>query len=57
MYVDKRRKRYPVIIFVVLMALIAAVLVQWGARTSGEDMGEESAAALKAAVERSALQC
>ena len=57
MYVDKRRKRYPLIIFAAVTAAIAVFLLQWGARTSGEDMGEESAAALKAAVERSALQC
>ena len=57
MYVDKRRKRYPLIIFAAVTAAIAVFLLQWGARTSGEDMGEESAAALKAAVERIALQC
>ena len=57
MYTDRKRKRWPGVVFAVFAVIVAAILLSWAGRTSGQDMGEESAAALKAAVERSALQC
>lgn len=57
MYFDKKRRRWP---YVVIIALILAVALGFGiraVRVSGQDLNEEGAAALKAAVERSARQC
>lgn len=57
MYVDKKRRRWPYFLSAVLILAIAAVLICRGAQVSGENLQEESAVALRAAIQRSALQC
>lgn len=57
MYVDKKIRRWPRA--AASVAVLAAVICLIGRAVpgSGENMSEESALALKAAVERCALQC
>lgn len=57
MYFDKRIRRWPYAVLVILAAVLAAVLWLRVAPSSGRDIQEEGGRALKAAVERSALQC
>ena len=57
MYTDKKRKRWPIIAAIILIAVLAVGIYSWVDRVSNRDVAEESAEALKAAVERSALQC
>lgn len=57
MYTDRKRKRWPWLVFAAFAVFAAIALLYLAGRTSGQNMGEESAAALRAAVERSALQC
>lgn len=57
MYVDKKIRRWPWAVLALLLLLGAAGLLRMTLPRSGRDMEEESIAALKAAVERSARQC
>ena len=56
MYSDKVKTRVGVVILAV--AILAVILLVYAmAGDSGKDLGEESAAAIQEAVQRSALQC
>lgn len=57
MYSDKKRSFWPLIDLAI--AILFAALCIWPqvSKSSARDIGEESALALKAAVQRSALQC
>ena len=57
MYVDKKRRRWPAAAFTAALVLIALCVGRLVLPASGRDMGEESERAIKAAVERCALQC
>lgn len=57
MYVDKKRKRWPLLLLIFAVLAAAVLIIGQTARTSGQDMQEESAVALRAAIERNALQC
>lgn len=57
MYVDKKRRRWPYFISAVLILAIAGLIVWRGAQVSAANLQEESAVALRAAIQRSALQC
>lgn len=57
MYVDKRQRRWPYFAAAILILAVAGCLVCHGAKTSAEDMREESAVALRTAIQRTALQC
>lgn len=57
MYIDRKARRWPLAVLAVLAVLAAAGMMKWGVPASGQDLNEESALALRAAVERSALQC
>ena len=57
MYVDKKRRRWPYFISAVLLLAIAGLIVWRGAQVSAANLQEESAVALRAAIQRSALQC
>ena len=52
MYVDKKKRRWPRAALALLLLFAAAGLLRMAAPRSGQDMEEESIAALKAAVER-----
>ena len=56
MYTDAVKKRGAVkwIALVLLILLVAALLIVW---KPGRDLGDESAAAIREAIRRSALQC
>lgn len=56
MYVDKKRRRWPCFAAAVILA-IAALMVWRAAGVSAQDIQEESAVALQAAIQRTALQC
>lgn len=57
MYTDKKRKIWPLIALAAAVLMAVVFLWQRAAAISGRELQEEGAAALKAAVERSALQC
>lgn len=57
MYVDKKRRFWPYFVTAVVVLAAVALIVSHAARVSAEDMQEESAVALRAAIQRSALQC
>lgn len=57
MYVDRRKRRWPYLISAVLILALTAAMVCRTARISAEDLREESAVALRATIQRSALQC
>mgnify|MGYP001084735140 FL=1 len=57
MYVDKKRKRWPALALAVAVILTAVCVWRMVLPASGRDMDEESVRAVKAAVERCALQC
>lgn len=57
MYFDKKRRRWPYFMLILAAVAAAAGLYFRVVRVSGRDLEEEGARALKAAVERSALQC
>lgn len=57
MYSD-RKKHYAPLVALCAAALAALIaLFAWGSRASAREIAEQSAAAVKAAVTRSALQC
>lgn len=57
MYFDKKRRRWPYLALAVITVVVVLGLYFQMVRVSGQDLEEEGASALKAAVERSALQC
>ena len=57
MYVDKKRKKWPARALAGAGLLIAIGLWRLIVPASGRDMDEESERAIKAAVERCAVQC
>lgn len=57
MYVDKKKKKWPAAVSVVAAILAAVCVWRFVLPTSGRDMDQESTRAIKAAVERCALQC
>ena len=57
MYIDQKKRRWPLAVLAMVLLLAAAGVWKWVIPASGQDLSEEGAAALRAAVERSALQC
>ncbi len=57
MYSDRRKSRAPYFIALALLLLVALGAYALAGGIMNGDMEEESAASLKAAVERGALQC
>ncbi len=56
MYTDKRKSRAPWVLLLALVLLVLGIYLATGPAAQ-RDVNAESAAALKAAVERGALQC
>ena len=57
MYSDRLRKRWPWLVLALLVLAVVAGGYGWLHRVPSRDVAETSAAALKAAVQRSAHQC
>ena len=57
MYTDKKKKRWPWLLLAALIIALAIALPDWVAGVTDRDVAEQSAQALKSAVQRSALQC
>jgi len=57
MYTDKIVKKWPVILILALLIILAAGFGFWYAQTARAEGDIEGAAAVKTAVEQSALQC
>lgn len=57
MYTDKRRRRWPLAVLVLALLIAAVGVWRQAAPASRQNLSEESAVALKNAVERCALQC
>lgn len=57
MYRDAKKKRWPAILAGLLAAVLLAAVCLGAFEGSGRKLGEEGAAAMKAAIARSALQC
>lgn len=56
-YIDKKRKRWPLVVAAAALTLVLLLGCLWAASSSGQNLEEEGVAALKAAIQRSALQC
>lgn len=56
-YIDKKKKRWPLAVAAAALVLLLVLGCWWAAASSGQNLEEEGAAALKAAIQRSALQC
>ncbi|MBR2729510.1 MAG: hypothetical protein IKD92_06525 [Lachnospiraceae bacterium] len=57
MYSDKEKKKIPAILFLLLAVAAAALVWYFASHVSARDLSEESAAAIREAIRRSALQC
>ena len=57
MYTDKKQKRWPMLIVIAVIIVLAVAIFGRTNKVSSQHMAEGSAAALEAAVQRSALQC
>ncbi len=57
MYVDRKRRHWPLAVFLAAALSLAAGLGFWAAQVSGRNLYEEGAASLKDAIRRGALQC
>lgn len=57
MYSDKSKKGIPAAVFVLFAVLVAGIVWYFASTFSSRDLPEESAAAIKNAIARSALQC
>lgn len=57
MYVDKKRRRWPYAVASAVILIIAAFMIHRAVLVSSQDLQEESAVALKAAIQKNALQC
>lgn len=57
MYSDKTKKRIPPLLLLLLAAAAAALLWYFASNISSRDLTEESAAAIRDAIRRGALQC
>ena len=57
MYTDKKQKRWQWVVLAVLLVILAVLIYAQINRVSRPHIQEQSAAAVLAAVERSALQC
>lgn len=57
MYSDKSNKGFPAAVLVLIAAVIIAFAVYFASTFTARDLPEESAAAIKNAIRRSALQC
>lgn len=57
MYTDKRKRRWPLALSAGVLLILVIVGVWLVSRRSSQDIQEEAALALKAAISQSALQC
>ena len=57
MYVDKKRRRWPWVAAVAVILIAAVLIVHQTVQVSAQNLQEESAVALKAAIQKNALQC
>lgn len=57
MYVDKKRRRWPYMVIAAVILVVVIFVAHRTAEISSQDMQEESAVALRAAIQRNALQC
>ena len=57
MYSDRKKRRWPFVMLAAICILIGAFAGWRVSGTSARDLEEESAVALQAAIQRSALQC
>ena len=57
MYSDRKKSKAPLIVCLIILAVLVALIALWAFKVPTKDIQEETAAAVKSAVERSALQC
>lgn len=57
MYSDKRKSRAPIIVCLIIVAVIVVLAALWAFKVPTKDIRDDTAEAVKSAVERSALQC
>lgn len=57
MYIDKKKRRWPAPVLAALILMVAFCLWRFALPASGQNMDDESARAMKTAVERCARQC
>ena len=57
MYSDKRSKKTPLVLAVIMIIIICMVVLFLAFRDSGKDLSDESAMAIRDAVRKGALQC
>ncbi|MCI8920907.1 MAG: hypothetical protein HFE88_03400 [Acutalibacter sp.] len=57
MYIDKKRRRWPLVLCGIALAAVLALVFWQGRGLSRQEMEEEGAQAVKNAVRQSAMQC
>ena len=57
MYIDKKRRRWPLVLCGIALAAVLALVFWQGRGLSRQEMEEEGAQAVKNAVRQSAIQC
>ena len=57
MYSDRKKSRVPLIVCIALAAVIVVLVALWAFKVPSKDIQEDTAAAVRSAVERCALQC
>ena len=57
MYTDKKKKRWPKMVLAAVVLILAVAFARWVSVVPGRDVAETGAEAVKAAVQRCALQC
>ena len=57
MYLDKKLDRTWMLVLGLILALVLAALFAYGSRIENQDLRDEGAAAIQAAIKRGALQC
>ncbi|MBQ2678471.1 MAG: hypothetical protein Q4A48_05890 [Bacillota bacterium] len=57
MYSDRKKSRVPLIVCIALAAVIVVLVALWAFKVPSKDIQEDTAEAVRSAVERCALQC
>lgn len=57
MYSDKKKSRVPEIVAIAIVVILALLVILWACKVPTKTIKDDAGAAVKSAVQRSALQC